>query len=116
MFQHPANLLPDFFSSSAGSGGAGDNARLSEFPHNALHRVVQLIARKSVTLGCDDEEWTAAGGEEVKKMLIARLGWNIDVHQHQTQGQSRTSGDVGLYKARPLAGYLPRDLGIAVGG
>lgn len=71
---------------------------------------------EAVGFGGDDEERTLGVAEEVDENLIARLGWDITIHEADGEGEGVALGEVRLDEGRPLGGYGSGDFSVAIAG
>ena len=58
------DLLPDFVTSGASFGGVGNQARGRKFFAERAQSILQLIVRKPVAFGGDEQEFAAPGVEK----------------------------------------------------
>ena len=116
MLRDLPDLLPEFIASRTGFGGEGKEAGGGILLGQRAEGAVQLIVRKAVTFGGDEQEFALGGGKEVQELAVALLGRDIGVDQNDAQAQGGTLVQVRLDEFRPFLRNLARNLGVAVPG
>src|SRR5437879_2158898 len=109
-----ADVLPQFIAPGAAFRRVGKQAGRGVFLPESAQNVVELIIRKAVAFGGDQQDLASGGAEKIEQLPIALLRGNIDVDQRDAESQRRPLVQVRLDKLRPLPRDLTRDLGITV--
>src|SRR4029077_215798 len=99
---HLADLFPELITPGAGFRGGGKQAGRGGLLPKRAQNIVELIVRKAVTFGGDQQDRASGGVEKIEQLPIALLRGNIDVDQRDAERQRRPFVEVWLPKLWPL--------------
>ena len=97
-FHRLPDLLPQLLAPHSGLGGKGHYRRPWIFFLQDPERAPQLIPGQPVTFGCDHQKRASRSPQEIEQLLIALLGRDIGIHQHDAECEGGALLQVGMIK------------------